>query len=249
MEYAKTRICFVTAHLAAGFTNYEERNRDYQTIAHGLRFQWNRSIDEHDAIIWFGDFNYRIGLSDERVRGCLERGDLATLYQNDQLNIQMVAGRTFPFFTEAKINFHPTYKYDNGTDNYDTSEKARIPAYTDRVLSRGNNLRQTGYGVAALKFSDHRPVHASFSCIVDVEDSNKRKILVDELYHSRSAQLRDMRSGSPASEPSQGSTLEDSFSPFRKTLVGSEQRKWWLADGNDFLSNSAFYSACSLKMI
>lgn len=47
MEYANTQLCFVTAHLAAGFANYEERNRDYATIHHGLRFQRNRSIDDH----------------------------------------------------------------------------------------------------------------------------------------------------------------------------------------------------------
>lgn len=47
MEYANTQICFVTAHLAAGFANYEERNRDYNTIHHGLRFQRNRGIDNH----------------------------------------------------------------------------------------------------------------------------------------------------------------------------------------------------------
>jgi hypothetical protein len=65
MEYANTQICFVTAHLAAGFANYDERNRDYhvrdpcgsnyscshfwQTIHQGLRFQRNRSIDDHDV--------------------------------------------------------------------------------------------------------------------------------------------------------------------------------------------------------
>lgn len=47
MDYANTQICFVTAHLAAGFSNYEERNRDYTTIHHGLRFQRNRTIDDH----------------------------------------------------------------------------------------------------------------------------------------------------------------------------------------------------------
>lgn len=85
MEFANTRICFVTAHLAAGFANYEERNRDYRTISHGLRFQRNRSIEDHDAIIWLGDFNYRIGLNDDKVRRLLEIGDLDTLYQNDQV--------------------------------------------------------------------------------------------------------------------------------------------------------------------
>lgn len=46
-DYANTQICFVTAHLAAGFANYDERNRDYATIHHGLRFQRNRGIDDH----------------------------------------------------------------------------------------------------------------------------------------------------------------------------------------------------------
>lgn len=47
MEYANTQLCFVTAHLAAGFANYDERNKDYATIHHGLRFQRNRGIDDH----------------------------------------------------------------------------------------------------------------------------------------------------------------------------------------------------------
>jgi len=46
-DYASTPICFVTAHLAAGFANYEERNRDYATIYRGLRFQRNRGIEDH----------------------------------------------------------------------------------------------------------------------------------------------------------------------------------------------------------
>ncbi|KAL0781146.1 hypothetical protein CaCOL14_002481 [Colletotrichum acutatum] len=120
-DYANTHICFVTAHLAAGFSNYDERNRDYATIHHGLRFQRNRGIDDHDAVVWLGDFNYRIGLSSENARSLIKKGDLETLYENDQLNLQMIAGLAFPFYSEARINFLPTYKFDLGTDNYDTS--------------------------------------------------------------------------------------------------------------------------------
>jgi len=87
MDYANTPLCFVTAHLAAGFANYEERNRDYKTISHGLRFQRNRSVEDHDAVIWFGDFNYRIGLTNEKVQKLVQVGDLETLYENDQVCI------------------------------------------------------------------------------------------------------------------------------------------------------------------
>jgi hypothetical protein len=85
MEYANTSICLVTAHLAAGFANYEERNRDYKTISHGLRFQRNRSIEDHDTVIWLGDFNYRIGLSNDKVQRLCQMNDLETLYDNDQV--------------------------------------------------------------------------------------------------------------------------------------------------------------------
>lgn len=106
MEYANTQLCFVTAHLAAGFANYDERNKDYATIHHGLRFQRNRSIDDHgmkdialtrydsylqilstDTVIWLGDFNYRIGLSHERVMDLIQKRDLERLYENDQVCI------------------------------------------------------------------------------------------------------------------------------------------------------------------
>lgn len=51
----------------------------------------------------------------------IKKRDLETLYENDQLNLQMVAGLSFPFYSEARITFMPTYKFDIGTDEYDTS--------------------------------------------------------------------------------------------------------------------------------
>jgi len=100
MDYANTSLCFVTAHLAAGFANYEERNRDYRTISHGLRFQRNRSIEDHDSVIWLGDFNYRIGLSNDKARRLVEIGDLESLYENDQ-----VCWTTFSGATSVHTNF------------------------------------------------------------------------------------------------------------------------------------------------
>ncbi|KAK7228548.1 hypothetical protein V2G26_000718 [Clonostachys chloroleuca] len=227
-DYANTQICFVTAHLAAGFANYDERNRDYATIHHGLRFQRNRSIDDHDAVIWLGDFNYRIGLTSETARSLVQRGDLETLYENDQLNLQMVAGLAFPFYSEARITFLPTYKFDIGTDTYDTSEKARIPAWTDRILRKGPNLRQNLYNCAPLKFSDHRPVYATFDCRVSIIDEPKREAISQQLYSKRIADVGD------AVHIAEGDETED------EDLIGydavepglppasSDRHKWWL---------------------
>lgn len=36
----------------------------------------------------------------------------------------------FAGYDEAPILFRPTYRYDIGTNQYDTSEKYRIPAWT-----------------------------------------------------------------------------------------------------------------------
>lgn len=38
----------------------------------------------------------------------------------------------FMGYDEGPLLFRPTYKYDVGTDNYDTSEKMRIPAWTGK---------------------------------------------------------------------------------------------------------------------
>ena len=46
----------------------------------------------------------------------------------------MVFFKIFQNFREGPINFPPTYKYDLFSDDYDTGEKQRCPAWTDRVL-------------------------------------------------------------------------------------------------------------------
>ena len=53
----------------------------------------------------------------------------------DQLNQEKKKpNKIFEGFSEGVLNFAPTYKYDQFSDDYDTSEKNRIPAWTDRIL-------------------------------------------------------------------------------------------------------------------
>ncbi|KAJ9650421.1 Inositol-1,4,5-trisphosphate 5-phosphatase 1 [Neophaeococcomyces mojaviensis] len=249
MDVEGTSICFVTAHLAAGFGNYDERNRDYQTIISGLRFQRDRKIEDHEVVIWAGDFNYRIGTLPESARQLIgvyrsaggkgEKAEeaLHRLYNDDQLNIQMVAGQTFPFYQEGKINFLPTYKFDLGKDEYDTSEKARIPAWTDRILykvdnSKGSDMRQTEYmSVMNLRFSDHRPIYSTFDVTLRVINDEKKAEILKKLYAKRIRQLKDdVEDESDVSEEAEELMGYQSVAPGLPP-ASSDRKKWWL-DGD-----------------
>ena len=109
-----------------------------------------------------GDLNYRVERPNDEVRRAIASGDFLGLLQADQLKNAQRALQAFNDFHEAPIAFAPTYKYDSGTSVYDTSEKARTPSWTDRVL-----WRQRGEGsVTSLVYtcsqsvtcSDHKPV-------------------------------------------------------------------------------------------
>lgn len=195
-QYSATSFCIIVSHLAAGLENVEQRHNDYKTIFKNVRFSRDRKIKDHDAVIWMGDFNYRILMSNEEVRKLIVKKDFAALFQKDQLNQQMISGESFPYFHEMPIEFPPTYKFDPNTKIYDTSEKMRIPAWTDRILSRGGVLNQLSYGYAEdIIFSDHRPVFAAFQVNLTVEDENKKAQLFNKIYdklNSKLSQLTDI---------------------------------------------------------
>ncbi|GAB0096797.1 Synaptojanin-1 [Sergentomyia squamirostris] len=173
-----TSICFVCAHFAAGQSQVTERNADYAEITRKIAFPMGRSLKSHDYVFWCGDFNYRIDMDRDEIKECVRDGQLEPILENDQLRKQQEAGNVFNEFLEGEITFPPTYKYDLFSDDYDTSEKARAPAWTDRVLWKRRKPHQDAdkspdwsnghlvhYGRSELKQSDHRPVIA----IIDIE--------------------------------------------------------------------------------
>uniref|UniRef100_A0A3Q3WVC7 Synaptojanin-1 n=1 Tax=Mola mola TaxID=94237 RepID=A0A3Q3WVC7_MOLML len=127
-----TSICFVCSHFAAGQSQVKERNDDYSEITRRLSFPMGRLLYSHDYVFWCGDFNYRINLPNEEVKEHIKQHNWDPLIAGDQLLEQK--NGVFRGFIEGKLDFAPTYKYDLFSDDYDTSEKCRTPAWTDRIL-------------------------------------------------------------------------------------------------------------------
>ncbi|XP_041656447.1 synaptojanin-1 isoform X4 [Cheilinus undulatus] len=134
MLFHTTSICFVCSHFAAGQSQVKERNDDYNEITRRLGFPMGRLLYSHDYVFWCGDFNYRISLPNEEVKELIKQQNWDALTAGDQLLDQKNAGLVFRGFIEGNLDFAPTYKYDLFSEDYDTSEKCRTPAWTDRIL-------------------------------------------------------------------------------------------------------------------
>ncbi|KAG8185014.1 hypothetical protein JTE90_017038 [Oedothorax gibbosus] len=188
-----TSMCFVCAHFAAGQSQIFERNADYHEISKKLSFPMGRTIDSHEYVFWCGDFNYRIDLANDEVKKAVKAENWPTLLAADQLLTCHKNNQVFQGFLEAPILFAPTYKYDIFSDDYDTSEKCRIPSWTDRVLFRRKVYaleeehdpgKISFYGRAELKTSDHRPVIAFIDVDVLHIDGTKRIEVFQSLIES-----------------------------------------------------------------
>ncbi|GFQ00935.1 type i inositol 1 4 5-trisphosphate 5-phosphatase cvp2 [Phtheirospermum japonicum] len=185
MALNQTTFCFVCTHLASGEKEGDaiRRNLDVTEIFKRTRFSHScispgkpvppDNILDHNKIIWLGDLNYRLANICDDTYKLLERNDWQALLEKDQLRIEQKAGRVFKGWEEGAIYFAPTYKYLINSDNFAVlnsthKEKRRTPAWCDRILWKGEGLKQMCYVRGESRFSDHRPVYSSRKGLVNI---------------------------------------------------------------------------------
>ncbi|XP_033947228.1 LOW QUALITY PROTEIN: phosphatidylinositol 4,5-bisphosphate 5-phosphatase A-like [Pseudochaenichthys georgianus] len=142
-------ICFLNCHLPAHMENSEQRMEDFESILQQQQFEGQAAtgVLDHDVVFWFGDLNFRIDELDMQVvKSAIDNNKYQMLLEKDQLNMAKDSETVLEGFQEGALKFPPTYKFDVGTDTYDTSSislsvfhpagKKRKPAWTDRILWR-----------------------------------------------------------------------------------------------------------------
>ena len=128
--------------------------------------------------------------------------------------------------------FHPT---SNPTLT-SFREKARIPAWCDRILRKGEILKQMDYKTAPLRFSDHRPVYATFQCAVSAVDEARKETIGRELYTQRRSEVGDTTANA------RNDDFDDEDIVGYKSIdpelppASSDRRKWWLDNGNKLMA-------------
>ncbi|CAH0383897.1 unnamed protein product [Bemisia tabaci] len=192
-----TSLLFVTSHLTAHAEKVKERIQDVKRIVKSLELpknlpcrHKNKDVTQNfDYIFWCGDLNFRLLQSRDNVMQWIQEQNFPLTSPSksplaDQLTNNIIDGTIFQGFEEGPITFPPTYKYDPGTQNFDTSAKQRTPSYTDRILFKSRKM--TGslhsfsngpmltekieclayYSVPSICTSDHKPVWGLYKCLI-----------------------------------------------------------------------------------
>lgn len=189
-------LCFVNCHLAAHTNQVNRRNQDFADIHRRMQFVTQLSgsetkqdiladdyldlkrvvgINDCDVLIWLGDLNYRVEMESRLARIFVQEKQLEIMLEKDQLARERERNVLLSNYQEAPITFAPSYHFDIGTDQYDTSEKQRVPSWCDRILWRATDKFQAiAYDcVFEARSSDHKPVRLLSTAQVTQIDGEK----------------------------------------------------------------------------
>jgi len=109
---------------------------------------------------------------------------------------QSINSYNFQGFEEGNIEFAPTYKYDPFSDDYDTSEKCRSPAWTDRVLWKCQGRLLGFFSEVWVHLVNFVPTHPfATPCLLTLQesDANDESSVVLNRYCRAELKISDHR--------------------------------------------------------
>ena len=130
----ETNFVVVGAHLEAHAPNVETRNQQIHEICDLVEQNESARGIHYDYFVLFGDLNYRIDYPYDETKFLVKSNNIKELLSHDQLLEVKARDDLIMQFEEPEITFKPTYKFDDHSNEYDTSHKMRTPSYTDRIL-------------------------------------------------------------------------------------------------------------------
>jgi hypothetical protein len=180
-EYKKTRLSFLSAHLAAheGESYYQARCENVYDIlrsskTHPLSNKFDLSLTSHHMFV-FGDLNFRTKFevkaeheqNVQRALELIEKEDFRTLYSFDELHKGVNKGDLLLGFETLPCRFHPTFKVQREPGF--VYKEQRTPSYTDRILFKSgvgleSFMKPLAYEPCVdFVTSDHKPIRGAFS--------------------------------------------------------------------------------------
>lgn len=138
-----TRLLFINAHLAAHANHIDARIANIEKIKAELNVDTflppdhpqldKRDITKNfDHCFWCGDLNFRVDISRKHADWLLKQQSYDDALEFDQLRKVLRDGHAFDGFSEAPIDFPPTYKYD-----LQKAEKQRLRHHPSMLLRKG----------------------------------------------------------------------------------------------------------------
>mmetsp|Transcript_18421 Transcript_18421/g.29337 ORF Transcript_18421/g.29337 Transcript_18421/m.29337 type:complete len:285 (-) Transcript_18421:38-892(-) len=179
----KSSILFITSHFHAFVDKVELRNADFHSIEQRLPMRKSSNgpkacSDRFDFTFWAGDLNYRCLCNRAIADTLLRDNNIEPLLLNEQLKQQQLEKKVFDGYKEAPLTFPPTYKFDVGTNSYDSSKKKRVPSWTDRILwkdKKGVVECMQYSNTASIRTSDHKPVSAIFLMEIEIKNEEEKQ--------------------------------------------------------------------------